>query len=105
MAATKSPGIPVLYRFVFLYFEPAGALLASVLLHFHPQPFLSAMSAAAAYTANNQVVYDMLAATYILFAFNEAVLLRLTNDMTIWKTVLCGILLCDAVHLYGSCRH
>ncbi|KAI0132427.1 hypothetical protein BJ170DRAFT_247941 [Xylariales sp. AK1849] len=102
MAATTSHKIPFLYRFVFLYFEPAGALLGSALLHFHPQPFLSAVSPTAAYTASNQVVYDMLAATYVLFAFNEAVLLRLTDDILVWRTILLGILLCDAIHLYGS---
>lgn len=97
--------IPFIYRFVFLYFEPVAALAGSALLHWSPQLFLTTMSPVTAYVPSNQVVYDMLAATYVLFAFNEAVLLRQAtrdNNLTTWKTVLTGILLCDAIHLYGS---
>lgn len=102
MALINRPDIPLVYRFLFLYFEPAGALLGSLLMHFHPQPFLTTMAPALTYMESHQVVYDVLAATYVLFAFNEAVVLRMTDDLTIWKTMLLGILLCDAIHLYGS---
>jgi len=102
MASTPSPTIPLIYKFVFLYFEPAGAILGAILLHFSPQVFLTGMAPTATSTTSNQVIYDQLAATYLLFAFNEAVLLRVTNDLKIWKTLLTGILICDCVHLYGS---
>lgn len=102
MATVKIADVPFIYRFLFLYFEPAGALIGSLLLHFHPQPFLTTMAPTLKETPSHQVVYDMLAATYVLFAFNEAVILRLTDDLRIWKALLCGILLCDAIHLYGS---
>jgi hypothetical protein len=96
--------ISFVYRFVFLYFEPLAALSGSALLHWSPPLFLRAMAPETAYTPSNQVVYDMLAATYVLFAFNEAVLLRRArHSRPIWNTVLTGILLCDAIHLYGSC--
>lgn len=103
MTAIKISSLPLVYRVLFLYFEPMGALLGSLLLHFSPQKFLTTMRPDLVYDAMHQVVYDMLAATYVLFAFNEAVILRLTNDLRIWKALLCGILLCDAIHLYGSC--
>jgi hypothetical protein len=102
MAANQVSDIPFIYRFVFLFFEPAGALGGSLLLHFKPQPFLTTMSPNLTYTASHQVLYDMLAATYVLFAFNEAVVLRLASNLKIWKAIMCGILLCDAIHLYGS---
>lgn len=102
MATFDPAKVPFIYRFLFLYFEPFAALSGSALLHFLPQPFLTTMSEATTYTASHQVLYDMLAATYVLFAFNEAVVLRLTNDLTVWKAILCGILLCDSIHLYAS---
>ncbi len=103
MPSNSAHKIPFIYRFVFQFFEPFGALIGAMLMLFSPQPFLGALSPTLSYTASHQVVYDMLAATYVLFAFNEAVLLRLTDDLRIWRTVLIGILLCDSIHLYGSC--
>ncbi|KAI5461768.1 hypothetical protein BGZ63DRAFT_424630 [Mariannaea sp. PMI_226] len=105
MAATtevSTPHIPLIYRGLFLFFEPCAALLGSFILHFTPWDFLNTMSATAKYAPDNQVIYDYLAATYALFAFNEAVVLRLTNDLRVWKGIVVGILLCDAIHLYGS---
>ncbi|KAK6079623.1 hypothetical protein SCUP234_00656 [Seiridium cupressi] len=102
MAVNTVSDIPFVYRFVFLFFEPVAAFGGSLLLHFAPQRFLTTMSPTSVATASHQVIYDNLAATYTLFAFNEAVLLRVTNDLKIWKTVLFGILICDAIHLYAS---
>ncbi|KAH8125016.1 hypothetical protein LI328DRAFT_133485 [Trichoderma asperelloides] len=94
--------IPFAYRALFLYFEPAAALFGALLLHFRPEIFLNTMSPVAKYAADNQVIYDQLFATYTLFAFNEAVILRITKDLRVWKALLVGILVCDAIHLYGS---
>lgn len=94
--------IPFAYRALFLYFEPFAAFFGSLLLHFRPEIFLNTMTPVAKYAADNQVIYDQLAATYTLFAFNEAVILRLTKDLRVWKALLVGILVCDAIHLYGS---
>ncbi|KAF7557837.1 hypothetical protein G7Z17_g355 [Cylindrodendrum hubeiense] len=102
MANQRPLNIPFAYRALFLYFEPFSALGGSALLHFFPSLFLNTMSLTAQYAPDNQVIYDQLAATYVLFAFNEAVVLRLTNDIRVWRAILMGILLCDAIHLYGS---
>ncbi|UKZ94704.1 uncharacterized protein TrAFT101_009557 [Trichoderma asperellum] len=94
--------IPLPYRALFLYFEPAAAFFGALLLHFRPEIFLNTMSPVAKYATDNQVIYDQLFATYTLFAFNEAVILRITKDLRVWKALLVGILVCDAIHLYGS---
>ncbi|KAM6513621.1 hypothetical protein FALCPG4_016005 [Fusarium falciforme] len=94
--------LPFVYRAVLLYFEPAGAVVGALLLHFRPAIFLNGMAPVAKYAPNNQIIYDQLAATYILFAFNEAIILRTTNDMRMWRAILIGILVCDAIHLYAS---
>ncbi|WAO97076.1 Hypothetical protein NCS54_01478200 [Fusarium falciforme] len=80
--------LPFVYRAVLLYFEPAGAAVGALLLHFRPAIFLNGMAPVAKYAPNNQIIYDQLAATYILFAFNEAIILRTTNDMRMWRAIL-----------------
>ncbi|KAH6985386.1 hypothetical protein EDB80DRAFT_821918 [Ilyonectria destructans] len=94
--------IPFAYRALFLYFEPVGAFVGALLLHFRPSSFLNVMAPAAKYAPDNQIIYDQLAATYTLFAFNEAIILRITNDLRVWRGILIGILVCDAIHLFGS---
>lgn len=102
MMEKQAPKIPWIYRAVFLYFEPVAAFFGACLLHFRPTMFLNTMAPVAKYAADNQVIYDQLAATYTLFALNEAIVLRVTNDLRVWKAILGGILICDAIHLYGS---
>ncbi|KAH7254630.1 hypothetical protein B0J15DRAFT_512851 [Fusarium solani] len=94
--------IPTLYRLLFLYLEPFLAIGAAIQTHFAPAIFLNTMSQTSKYAPDNQVIYDQVAALYTLFAFNEAVLLRLTNDIRMWKGVLVGIFICDILHLYAS---
>jgi hypothetical protein len=104
--ATRS--IPLVYRFIFLYFEPFAAFMGAILLAVQPATFLNTMSPAATISASSKVIYDQLAATYTLFAWNEAVVLRLAGTtqapltLRVWKAMLLGILVCDALHLYGS---
>lgn len=99
MAALK---IPLAYQAIFLYFEPFAAFIGAILCHFNPELFLNTMSPTAVYAPSNQVVFDQVAATYTLFAFNEAIVLRVANDIRVWKMILIGILICDAIHLYAS---
>jgi hypothetical protein len=99
------PKIPLAYRIVFLYLDPFAALGGAISAHFFPSDYLVGMSpsaTASTYSPQTQVVFDQLAATYFLFAFNEAVVLRVTSELRVWKAILFGILLCDAIHLYGS---
>jgi hypothetical protein len=95
--------IPLPYRLLFLYIEPFLALFGALLAHFDPAVYIRSMSPSAQPIASHQVIYDQLAGTYFLFAFNEAIVLRVVgDDVRIWKAMLLGILICDGLHLYGS---
>lgn len=94
--------ISPLYRVLFLWFEPLAAFNGAILAHVYPTYFLRTMHATAIYDSTHQVIFDQLAATYVLFAINEGIVLRLTNDIRIWRTMIAGILCCDLIHLYGS---
>lgn len=103
--ASVATTIPLPYRILLLYFEPVAALNGALITHFFPHHYLLGMSPTAtssSYNAASQIVYDQLAACYVLFAFNEAVVLRVTSELRVWKAMVLGILLCDLVHLYGS---
>ncbi|MCJ1469955.1 hypothetical protein MMC07_008600 [Pseudocyphellaria aurata] len=103
--ASAVSNIPLPYRILLLYFEPLAALNGALLIHFFPSRYLLGMSPRAtslSYNAESQVVYDQLSACYIMFAFNQGVVLRQTSDLRVWKALVLGMLLCDLVHLYGS---
>ncbi|KAF2266321.1 hypothetical protein CC78DRAFT_154335 [Lojkania enalia] len=105
MAANNElPYVPLLYRLLFLYLEPLFAINGALLCLFSPATFLRTFSATAIYASSNQPIYDQLAATYILFAFNEAIVLRTTKDLRVWRTIILGILVCDVLHLYAAWR-
>ncbi|KAH7132491.1 hypothetical protein B0J11DRAFT_503660 [Dendryphion nanum] len=96
------PHIPFLYRLFFLYLEPAFALNGAIMCHFSPLSFLRTMSATAPYIPATQVIFDQLAACYVLFAFNEAIVLRVTKDIRVWRAMMLGMVLCDCLHINGS---
>jgi hypothetical protein len=101
--------IPLVYRLLFTTLEPIAALFGAFLLLRNPAQFLATMSPSAALSASKKVIYDQLAATYTLMAWNQAVVLRLAGasrddprTMRVWRGVMFGVLVCDAMHLYGS---
>ncbi|KAH6995128.1 hypothetical protein EDB80DRAFT_728680 [Ilyonectria destructans] len=104
MATQSRLNIPVVYRILFLYVEPFLAFAGSIMLHFTPSEFLSKIAPNAKYAPDNQVVYDQVAAFYILTVFNLAVILRITNDIRMWRAILMGVLLCDTLHLSANWR-
>jgi hypothetical protein len=50
---------------------------------------------------STKVVLSQLANLYLLFALNEALVLRSTSNLRVWKTLLFGLLLADFGHLYS----
>ena len=92
---------------MFLYFEPFAAFGGFLITHFFPVWYLKSLSPSATsstYSPLDQPVYDQLAAHLLRFAWCEAIVLRITQDLRVWKYVLFGIFLCDLVHLYASYR-
>ncbi|KAJ4986569.1 hypothetical protein SVAN01_07878 [Stagonosporopsis vannaccii] len=93
--------IPVVYRLWHLWIEPAMALNGARYLWSQPETYHDFMPVSSAWHPQSQIVYDQLAATYMLFAFNQAVTLRVVHDVFVWKVLLLGMALCDAGHIYS----
>lgn len=94
--------IPFLYRLILLYVEPLMAFNGAILCLFAPALFLNTFSPYLRYRSDAQIIYNQLGATYILFAFNQAVVLRVAKDLRVWKAIVLGILICDCVHLWAG---
>lgn len=101
------PPIPFLYRLLFLYLEPAGAFFGTAVNILDPLRYLQSLSptaTAAAYSPLAQPIYDQLAAHLLFFSWSQAVVLRSTGDIRVWKALLFGMFLCDVLHLFASYR-
>lgn len=104
-----TPGfkLPRAYAAFFLTIEPVSALIGAFYAQFRPLEYLrlTHLPSAPSYTStiptSTSIVLSQLANLYLLFAVNEALVLRSTSDLRVWKTVLFGLLLADFGHLYS----
>ncbi|KAK2630335.1 hypothetical protein QTJ16_001155 [Diplocarpon rosae] len=104
---TSAFALPRLYTAFFLVIEPICALVGAYFAQFRPLEYLqlthsgSAPSWKSTIPLSTSIVLSQLANLYLLFAINEALVLRSTSDLRVWKTVLFGLLLADLGHLYS----
>ncbi|KAI1104197.1 hypothetical protein F4804DRAFT_201590 [Jackrogersella minutella] len=105
--APRQTILPLAYRAFFLIIEPISALLGAYYAHSRQAEYLamtlhtpSPSTPSTAVPLETSIVLSQLANLYFLFAVNEALVLRSTGDVRVWKTVLFGLLLADFGHLY-----
>ncbi|KAE9991746.1 hypothetical protein Vi05172_g7950 [Venturia inaequalis] len=101
------PDISPFYHLFFLYIEPLSTIIGAYFAHCLPRTYLllthpnSAPSPDATLPVITTVTLSQLANLYFLFALNEALVLRATNDLRVWRTLLFGLLVADFGHLYS----
>ncbi|KAF4976751.1 hypothetical protein FZEAL_6630 [Fusarium zealandicum] len=99
--------IHFIYRVFFLVLEPISALVGAFFSHFRQGVYLNLLNAASAPSPGavvpqaTSVAMSQLANMYLFFALNEALVLRSTADLRVWRTVLFVLLLADLGHLYS----
>lgn len=98
--------IPFAYRAFFLWIEPFFTLVGAVYAFFMPQTYLemthaSSVSGILGPSLATLVVLRQLGNLYLAFAINEALVLRATDDLRVWRTLLIGLLIADFGHLYS----
>lgn len=98
--------LPLAYRLFFLFIEPVSALVGAYYAHFQQRDYLLLTDSSSApvltpIPTGTSIVLSQLANLYLLFALNEALVLRSTSDLRVWKTVLFVLLLADLGHLYS----
>ncbi|OTB06772.1 hypothetical protein M426DRAFT_9205 [Hypoxylon sp. CI-4A] len=104
--APRQTVLPLAYRAFFLIIEPLSALLGAFYAHFRQEEYMAmtthtVSSSSPPVPLGTSIVLSQLANLYLLFAVNEALVLRSTGDRRVWRTVLFGLLLADFGHLYS----
>jgi hypothetical protein len=101
----KGSKISFWYSLFFLWIEPISALIGAFYAQFRPTTYLQLThSTSAPFTTltlplATKVSLSQLANLYLLFALNEGLVLRATQDQRVWKTLLFGLLIADVGHL------
>ncbi|KAK5636620.1 hypothetical protein RRF57_012332 [Xylaria bambusicola] len=106
--APRRTTLPLTYRVFFLIVEPIAALAGAFYAHFRQDDYLRmthSSSAPSAIPLGTSIVMSQLANLYLLFALNEALVLRCTSDTTVWKVVLLVLLVADFGHLLSVSGH
>jgi hypothetical protein len=102
---TPSQPIPALYRTIYLYIEPISTFVGAVYAHHFQSTYLQLTHVGSApigpVPLGTSVVLTQLANLYLLLCINEALVLRATTDLKVWKTFLFGLLVADLGHLYS----
>lgn len=105
-AVAGSATIPLLYRLFFLYIEPFSTAVGAYYAALDQKAYmhLTLPSLAGGYlgttvSTRESIVLYQLANLYMVFALNEALVLRATNDIRVWKVFLLGLLIADFGHV------
>ncbi len=95
--------LPLLYRLFFLLIEPLATLLGAYFAFFDQETYLN-LTHTSSYPASiplgTSIVMSQLGNMYFAFALSEALILRSTSDLRVWKAVIFCLLVADAGHLY-----
>ncbi|KAL2020016.1 hypothetical protein VTK56DRAFT_8919 [Thermocarpiscus australiensis] len=95
--------LPLPYRLFFLLIEPIATLVGAYYAHFRQPTYLElthAVSAPSPVPLGTSIAMSQLANLYFAFAISEALVLRSTSDLRVWKTLLFCLLVADFGHLY-----
>jgi hypothetical protein len=91
------------YRLFFLLVEPLATLAGAYFAFFDQRTYLDlthASSAPSPIPLGTSIAMSQLANLYFAFALSEALVLRSTSDLRVWKAVLFCLLVADFGHLY-----
>lgn len=94
--------LPLLYTLFFLYIEPVSTLVGAYYAHFLPATYMD-MTLPSPQTLHPRepIVLTQLANLYLLFALNEALVLRATDSRKVWSAFLFGMLVADFGHIFS----
>ena len=102
----QSPAVSRIHKHFFLYVEPLSALVGAYYAMFAPETYLDLTHAPSApkhgIPTTTSIILAQLANLYFFFAINEALVLRSTEDIKVWFSLLFGLLIADFGHLYSA---
>ncbi|KAJ4300129.1 hypothetical protein N0V88_002798 [Collariella sp. IMI 366227] len=98
-----STTLPLLYRLTLLLLEPLFALNGAIMTFRTPHDYITKITHnPTLYNPANQFLYTQLGGAWLMFAFNEAVVMYLVDDLRVWKLLCWGMLVSDVVYHVSS---
>lgn len=97
--------VPPLSRLLITTIEPALAVSGALLAFRQPRAYLSTMTRrAGTFSSDTVFLYTELGGAWLYFAFVEAVVLRLYDDLWLWRLLCAGMLLSDAAYCHSAAQ-
>lgn len=97
--------IPFAYRFILTVIEPLFALNGVIMVFRSPEDYLSTMTRhGGSFTPGSTFLYTALGGGWIYFAFIEVVVMRIYDDLRLWRLLCIGMLLSDAVFFHSTAQ-
>ena len=98
MSSPKNNQIPFAYRLCFNWVEPLLAFGGAIQSYLSPKDLVAIATPSVQYHDSMRPIFTQLAGGWVLLAFNDAVTLRLTQDVRIWTSLLTAGLLSDLIY-------
>jgi hypothetical protein len=97
--------LPKIYQYMLLTIEPIFALNGARIAIMDPPELFTIMTGRKPpFDTGSTFLYTGLAAAWAVFAFNEAVVLRMFDDLRLWTMLCWGMLLSDMLYLHSTAQ-
>lgn len=97
--------LPFTYRLIITTIEPAFAVMGSILVLSDPATYIGSVTRhLVTYTPDTTFLYTGLGGAWLYFAFVEAVVLRLIDDLFLWRVLCFGMLFSDFTFLHSMAQ-
>ncbi|KAI5359002.1 hypothetical protein Slin14017_G099040 [Septoria linicola] len=104
---TKASAVlPPAYRFLLMNVESLFAFGGVIMVLVKPQDYVTALTRerVASIDSATDFVYTQLGGGWMVIVFIEAVIMRLVDDLRIWKLLCVAILLSDALYTHSMAQ-
>lgn len=103
--ASAKASVPYLCRLILLTIEPFFALMGSALVLVDPSTYLGSITRhSVPFAPHTTFLYTSLGGSWLYFAFVEAVVLRLYDDLALWRVLCAGMLLSDFAFCHSTAQ-
>lgn len=97
--------VPYICRLILLTIEPLFAVLGSALVLVDPSTYLGSITRhLVSFSPDTAFLYTALGGSWLYFAFVEAVVLRLFDDLALWRVLCLGMLLSDFAFCHSTAQ-
>jgi hypothetical protein len=90
--------IPLTYLVAFTWIEPFMAFAGATQAFFTPSNLIALTTRQPVYTTSMHPLFTQIAGGWVLLAFNDAITLRLTQDIRVWTALISAGLLSDLLY-------